>query len=565
MSRILILPTLFLLIVGVLFFYSTTADVSNDKMLTVASEGEIHTLDPALMSWHQDIRLAQSLYEGLTNYAFQTMAPEPGVAERWDITPDGKTYTFYLRKNARWSDGSPVTADDFVFAWRRALEPRTGSEYRSLFFAIVGAEAYNAELELAAKEKRAPKLTWESVGITSPDPYTLVVKLARPQPYFIDLTSFPTFYPAHRPTMQKFVLDPEDPGKGLKNEWTRHTVGNGAYRIKEWQFKRHFLMEKNPYYWAAGKVPTNLVRVVNYEDQQTAYLQYTTGVVDMLTFLPQNFSAELLKLKNEGKRSDVHYLPAFGSYYFIFNATRPPLNDPRVRRALVMAVDKQAIVRDVTRMSQPVIGTLVPPESIPEYESPQGIAYDVAAAKKLLAEAGYPDGKGMRPIEILYNTGPIVHENISQALGQMWEKNLGVTVTFRGVEGKTFSALRRKEHSFDICRGGWYGDYRDPTTWLDLLRTDNPGNDGLFKDEHYESLLNKAEHEADAQKRLKILNEAEGYALENQAVILPLYQYTEGYLYDDKKLSGVDFNIRLMTQLKFIRKITHATATEESR
>lgn len=563
MSRILILPTIVLLLVGVLSFYGTSADLQSKDLLTVASEGEIHTLDPALISWHQDIRIAQSLYEGLTNNAYKTMQPEPGAAERWEITPDGKTYTFHLRQNALWSDGSPVTADDFITAWRRVLDPRTGSQYAYLLFAVTGAEAYNAELEKAAKEKRAPTLTWDTVGIRSPDPHTLVVQLARPQTYFLELTAFPTLYPIHRPTLQRYALDPKDPGKGLHNEWVRNTIGNGPYRIKEWQFKRHFLMEKSPTYWAADKVGTKLVKIVSYEDQQTAFLQYRTGVVDLMTFIPQNFGAELIALQMQGKEPDVHYQPVFGTYYFIFNVTRPPLDDPRVRKALVMAIDKTAIVKDVTRLGQRPITTMVAPDSIPGYKSPAGLPYDVAAARKLLAEAGYPDGKGLRTIEVLYNTGPIVHENVSQAMGQMWEKNLGVRINMKAVEGKTFSAMRQKEHSFDISRAGWYGDYRDPTTWLDLLRTGSTNNDGQFSNKQYDHLLDQAMNEADPAKRFQLLHDAEKIAVEDLAAIIPLYQYTEGYMYNEQKLTGVDFNVRLMTQLKFIRK--QAAAQEAQR
>jgi oligopeptide transport system substrate-binding protein len=274
--------------------------------------------------------------------------------------------------------------------------------------------------------------------------------------------------------------------------------------------------------------------------------------VDILTYVPQQFGELILREQKTGGRTDVHYGDVFGTYYFQFNCQQKPFDDKRVRKALALAIDKQKIVDDVTRMNQSPCNLYVAPKAIPNYKSPEGLGMDLPAAKKLLADAGYADPKSFPVAEILYNKEAI-HEKVAQAIGQMWQKNLGINVSFRGVERGAFRNERRN-HNFAIARGGWYGDYMDPTTWLDLAKTGDGNNDGLFSNKDYDALLVKAAKEPDAAKRFAILREAERILVEDEFPFIPLYQYADGYMFDDKKIGGLDMNVRLLTQFKYVYK-----------
>ena len=233
---------------------------------------------------------------------------------------------------------------------------------------------------------------------------------------------------------------------------------------------------------------------------------------------------------------------------------RKPFDDARVRKALALAIDREKIVHDVTHMNQKPLGVLVPPDSIPGYISPDPLAMNVSEARRLLAEAGFPGGNGFRTVEILYNSDAAVHGMIAQAIGQMWQNNLGIPVAYRCVERGSFGAEKRDSHNFDIARAGWYGDYVDPTTWLDLLRTGDGNNDGQYSNATYDALLNKAAGEADAKKRFGILREAEGMLVHEEFPIIPLYQYGDGLIFDDTKVAGIHANVRMLTPLKWIRR-----------
>ena len=324
-----------------------------------------------------------------------------------------------------------MTAQDFVFAWKRVFEASTRANYVTLMYVIEGAEEYS---KLRGDGKPAD---WSTVGVKSPDPYTLVVKLTHPRSYFLDLCAFPTFYPVNEKAMAPFLSDAADWTKGYDQAWARspNLVTNGPYFLKDWKFKEYLLLEPNAYYWDRGNVKCDQLVIKGIADARAELLALQSGTIDLLTQVPQQFGEDLLKQEAEGKRKDVHYSPVFGTYYYVFNCTakHAPLDDWRVRKALSLAVDRQKITRDVIRMGHKPLGLFVPPDAIPGYRSPQELSPNVEEARKLLAEAGFPGGKGMRSIEIVYNTEAI-HEKIAQAIGQMWGENLGVHVTYRALE-----------------------------------------------------------------------------------------------------------------------------------
>ncbi|HUO09813.1 MAG TPA: peptide ABC transporter substrate-binding protein [Phycisphaerae bacterium] len=548
MKRVLLIPCLLLLLLGVVAYFASAGPlrVGKQRPIVVCYVDDVKTLDVGQMSWMNDIRTAMALWEGLATYGPDSLKPIPGAAESWEISPDQKTYTFHLRKNAKWSNGDPVTSADFLFAWKRVFEPATRANYVTLMYVIEGAEEY---AKLRGDNKPAD---WSTVGVRAPDPYTLVVKLKYPRSYFLDLCAFPTFFPVNEKAMAPFLNDPGDPSKGFREQWERspNLVTNGAYFLKDWKFKQHLLMEPNAYYWDRGNVKCDQLVITSIADQRAALLAYQSGTVDVLTTVPQQFGEDLLKQMDEG-RTDIHYRPVFGTFYYIFNCTKAPLTDARVRKALSLAVDREKITTDVMRMRNRPLGLFVPPDAIPGYKSPEALEPNVEEAKRLLAEAGYPGGKGMRSIEIVYNTEGS-HGKIAQAIGQMWETNLGVKVTYRALERGSFATVRQIEHSFDVARAGWYGDYTDPTTWLNLAATGDENNDGLYSNPEYDALLAKAAAAPDAQMRLDLLSEAEGMLVQKEFPFLYLYQYCDGFMYDGKKIGGLEMNVRMLTELKWI-------------
>jgi len=526
------------------------------RPVTFAIADDIKTLDPGKMSWVNDIRVAMGLWEGLCAYDPETLAPVPGVAASWEISPDQMTYTFHLRGDAKWSNGEAVTAQDFLFAWQRVLTPSTGADYSELFNCITGVKEYSAAYAAhEADPKKNPRPEFSSIGVSSPDPHTLVVHLNIPTNYFLDLLAFPPFFPLYEPSLRPFQLSETDAAQGYSGGWTRPPaiVSNGPFVLADWRLRRNLTLEPNPKYWDRVHVLCDRLTITPIpQDERAALLAYQTRTVDMLSFVPQEFGEELLAAQAKGQWPDVHFRPVFGTYYYVLNCTRGPLTDKRVRRALALAINRQTIVDEVTRMHQKPVTRLVPADAIPGYVSPKTFdpKGDVAEARRLLAEAGFPNGRGMKTIDILYSSDVPVHGRIAQAIAQMWKQNLGVDITSRPLERAGFSAARQQDHSFDIARGGWYGDYRDPTTWLDLLRSTNGNNDGKFNSPAYDELLNKAASEHDPARRLAILSEAESMIDNDELPLIPLYQYSDGMIFDEKKIQGLYVNDRLLTPFK---------------
>ncbi len=386
------------------------------------------------------------------------------------------------------------------------------------------------------------------VGMRAIDNRTLEIRLARPTPYLGDLLSFSTFMPIHKSIE---ILRDRYEGRLLGElgvwsydpQWTKPDyhkngypglVSNGPYVLKEWLFKRMLRYEANPYYWDRANVRSRTVEAVDIEYQNSAFMIYEQGLVDMMVDLNMDYRPQLLRLAREGKRKDIHAMPSFGTYFLFFNC-RPRLNDGRsnpiadvrVRRALSLAVNKQEIVDNVVQLGNPVSGPLVPAGQIHGYESPKGLSYDPDGARRALADAGYPGGRGMPTIEFLYNTESN-QERIVQALARMWEKELGVKVQLLGKETKTF-AEDQSEHRFMVTRSGWFGDYMYPTTFLDLLQSKNGHNYSGFNDARYDELLAQASRTEDPAARLRVLSEAERHLVEERIPVLPLFTYVMIY------------------------------------
>ena len=469
---------------------------------TFNNGAEPQTLDPALMTGVAGMTVARELLEGLTRLHPRTLRPEPGVARSWDLSADGRQYTFHLRES-RWSNGDPVTAHDFLYSWERVLNPETtGSSYAYMLFCLTGAREFN-EGALA---------DFGQVGARAEDDRTLVVTLERPMPYFLSLAAFATLYPVHRATVEKYG-----------DRWTRaeNIVGNGAFVMKSWFPHKEIVLEKNDSYWDAGNVALDRVRALAVEKAETGWMMYMRGETDWIRSIPMPRTDEAKK------RSDYTAAPYFGTYFYRFNVTQKPLDDPRVRKALAMAIDRQSLCKNVLRAGQEPAFSHVPP-MIEGYEGSAGFAYDPGAAREQLAAAGFPGGKGMRKITILYNTSE-AHKKIAEVVQDMWKRELGIEVELVNQEWKVYlSSVTNMD--YDVARGSWIGDYLDPNTFLDMFVTGGGNNRTGWSNERYDRLVEAAAATVDEQKRAGILREAERILVLEELPIIPLYFYVAEYL-----------------------------------
>jgi len=536
---------------------------ADGRELRFISGAPIDTLDPQGTSWLVDFRVIEGLFEPLLRVNPATLELEPAAAEALpDVSADGLTYTFRIRQGAKWSNGDPVRAGDYLYGWSRALLPDLAADYAGLFFCIDGAEDYftwrSEQLAGFADSDHSAQDLWQAsqrrfaqtVGLEAVDDRTIRVRLREPTAYFNELVAFAAFMPIHENSAALAMDLDADTGT-----WTMQSsyfsqpdnlVSNGPYQLKEWTFKRRMILDQNPHYWnkdAMGN--TRVVMEVN-SDEGNALLNYAQGQYDWFPNLSTN-SAQAPDLVNSG-RDDVHVQAAAGTVFYLFNCRatldngKPnPMADPRVRRAFAMAVDRDLIVTSITRLNEPTATTMTPVGAIPGYDPPTDAApaFNPEAARDLLAEAGYPGGQGLSGLSILYNT-EAPHEKLAAALAKMWQTHLGVTVQLDGVEKSRFRQ-RRKNGGFSISRGGWYGDYRDPTTFLDLYRANDGNNDAGYESRAYDQLLRDAAAEVEPAARYALLREAEAVMLAD-APIVPLHQPINLELFDPAKVTNLHPN-----------------------
>ncbi len=485
--------------------------------LVFLNGSEPETLDPALITGQPEGRLANALFEGLTSFDAAGQ-PGPGVAERWELSADKRTYTFHLRREARWSNGDAVTARDFVRSWQRTLSPATGSEYAYQLHYLHNAKAYS----------EGTLSDFAQVGVTAPDDFTVVATLDNPTPFFLDLCAFTTLLPVHLPTVEKYGDDWLKPA---------HIVSNGPYVLTDWRINDRVRLKKNPHYWNRAAVAMETIDVLPINNANTAFNFYDSGEADLMMdkgLAPPGLLTELRQ------RPDFHSSPFLGNYFLRFNATRPPFNDPRVRRAFALVVDRERLVTKITRAGEVPAFSLVPPGTA-GYQPPEGLKPDREEARRLLAAAGFPDGKGFPLIHYLYSESEL-NQAIAVELQDMWRSALGVSVSLGRQEWKVYlrsmSAL-----DYDIARSSWVGDYNDPNTFLDMFVTDGGNNRTGWSDPAYDQLIAEAARTADEQKRFDIFRKAESLLIREAAPICPLYFYVGIQFYDGSKLGGIQANL----------------------
>ena len=598
--------------------------------LVIIERSDCYTLDPQRMSYQHELRRARVLYETLVNLRAADCAIIPGVAERWEVSEDRRTYIFHLRGDAKWSNGDPVTSRDFAYAWRRAILPDTAADYSALFFAIRGAKEFHERRSAALKAFAAnpgdAAALWReteadfarTVAVETPDDRTVVVHLNTPLAYFLDLCAFPCFAPVHPPTVERFVSFERATGRLVqRHDWTKPgtIVTNGAYVPTVWRYKRDMRLDANPHYWNRAQVLAKSVECRTIENPNTGVLSFQSGGADWLTDLGPEYKTEMLAERRAylerfradldaglargaveddvvgalpppgaGERRDVRGFNAFGTDFVSFNCRRElpggkrnPFHDARVRRAFALAVHKQQLIDRVTRLGERVASTLVPPNSIPGYPVVEGLGFDPARARAELAAAGWEDrdgdgivenaaGEKFPTVDILYSTASPRYQNLALAMRDMWKRELRVAAECRGKDSKLYKEDLKKGN-FMIARGGWYGDYGDPTTWLDLQRAGNGNNDRGYLNPEFDRRMDEAEAESDPVRRLARLAEVERWLFTEEMPLMPICNYVTVYMYDPSRLGGIAEHPRLEQDLSALERrdgVTPAAPAKES-
>ncbi len=484
---------------------------NRDGILHLGNYSEPRELDPHLCVGIPEANVLYSLYEGLVRADGADLHPTPGVAERWDISPDQTAYTFHLRHDARWSNGAPVTARDFVGSYRRALSPKLAGELAYFLWPLKNSEAYNKG-----------KITdFNEVGVHAVDDSTLRLDLEHPTPYLMRLLLQWYFFPVYLPAVEKTGAV-DDRGN---QAWSRpeNFVGNGPYALAEWTPNQQIAVRKNPHYWNRDRLRINEVHYYPIEDANVQENAFRAGL------LHKTSNGNIPTSKIDAYRRDhptlLHIDPNLGTYFYMFNTTKPPLDDLRVRRALAMSIDRESLVKNVARGGQSPAFNYTPPGT-GDYLPRARMAYDPVAARKLLADAGHPGGAGLPPMEIITNTSEL-HQELAVAVQQMWKKELGVDVRVNNQEWKVYLNNRRTMN-YTICRAGWIGS-QDPTFFLNNYLTGGANNMTGFGSAQYDWLLQQARGTADSHARNELFQQAEAILLDD-VPIAPVYFYTNVYL-----------------------------------
>ncbi len=435
---------------------------------------------------------------------------EPGVAERWESNPDFTEWRFFLRADAKWSNGDPVTATDFVYSFHRALHPETASPYSSMLYFLKNAEAFNT-----GKIKDFAEVGARAVGDRE-----LVCTLENPAPYFPDVVKHTTWLPVHRTTIERF-------GKMTENytAWQKpgNHVSNGAFLLDEWRINAHVKVRRNPHYWDAAKVKPNGIDFYPIDSPFTEEKAFRNGLIHLSYSMPESLIERYRGRKDSPLRIETYN----GSYFYRCNLRRKPTDQADFRRALAYAIDQETIVKYVSRGGQtPAYGFTPPAED--GYAPPRVIGFDPAKAREHLKKAGYASGRDVPEFTILINTLE-AHKNIAMAIQDMWKKHLGIEkVKIENQEWKVYQQTTQ-DLKYDVSRAGWIGDYVDPYTFLSIWRTGDSNNYTGWSNASYDRLLKESTLLADPAQRFAKLAEAEAILLD-EVPILPLYWYTRVYL-----------------------------------
>jgi oligopeptide transport system substrate-binding protein len=477
-------------------------------MLRVGNGAEPASLDPQVVDGKIEADVLYALFEGLVIPDPKTLELRPGMAASWKISEDGLRYTFTLREGLCWSNGDPFTSKDFVFSVKRILSPKLGSPWVPFFFTLRNAEAY---FEGKVKD-------FQEVGVRATDALHLEFTLERPVPYFLELLAHSCWYPVHKDTIEKFGdIDKRD------TPWIKpgNMVCNGPFVLKSWENGHYISAKKNPYYWDKASVSLDEIRFYPVADTATEERMYASGELDI------TYRTHVSKIEHYKGTGELRLHPHLGCMWVAANCEKPPLNDPKIRKALALVINRKEIGK-IRGFGEGLESYGVIPPGMSHYEQlPQLFEENVGEARRLLAQAGYPDGKDFPKMEVLYY---LSDENkvIFEALQAMWERNLGIHFDLVGQEWKVYLAsLSRGD--FAIARHRWYGDYNDPTTMLNIFRSDDPCDYPRWYSSVYDDLLIRAQNTQNERERIQLLQEAERTFIQEMPA-MPVYWEASSHL-----------------------------------
>lgn len=482
---------------------------NRDGILHLAIGAEPRDLDPHLVSAYTDMQVVLAFFEGLVAVDEETSRPVAACAERWETSADGLTWTFYLRDNLHWSDGTALTAVTFRDSFRRALAPALASEYAYVLYPIRGAQPFNSG------ESNDPA----SLGVQAPDATTLVITLEQPTPMLASILTLPVAYPA-----PLHVIAQHGGLTDRANRWTRpeHLVGNGPLRITAWEPQSQITGERNPHFRDAAAVALNGIAFYPYENAVSQEAAFRAGQLHLTSEVPLSKIAVYRRESPELLRIDPFALTGF----IRFNVTRPPLDDGRVRRALAMAIDRAALAQYVLVGGEQPALRLTPPNTA-GYTANTTLPYDPATARTLLAAAGFPAGNGFPTLEVMSRAREI-NQSILEAVQQMWRRELGIEITLAMKEQRVW-LNDETQLNYDISSARWIGDYVEPYTFLELFYSFSGNNNTGWKNDAYDSVLQRAGAESDESIRYDLYQQAEKILLA-EAPISPIYHGTQAYL-----------------------------------
>lgn len=503
--------------------------------LTILNGPEPSSLDPLLVTGIEELRAVLPLFEGLTRPDPRDARPIPGLAERWDISPDGRRYTFHLRTNAAWSSGKPILAEDIAYSWRRVLEPTNACQYANLLLPVRGAE------DFLLGRSRDPA----SVGIRVVAPHRFQVELHSPCAYFLELCAFQTLAAVPREAIERH---------GDRWILAHPLPSSGPYQLEFWRLNDRIRLRRNDRYWDAANTAIQIIDLLSVTAPNTVFNLYHRGDADIVWDKPL-VPTELIPTLSQ--RTDHHSFPILGSFFLRINVTRKPFDDPRVRQALALAVDKRRITQRITASGEEPADHLVPTVTA-NYLRGEGQHHDPDLARQRLADAGFPGGRGFPKFDLLLDSAAggasRVNERAGIELQEMWERELGVRVELRRMEKKAYFVAQRSL-DYDLSRSSWIGDYNDPNTFLDLFMSGNGNNRTGWSNARYDQLLRDAACEPDLPTRAKLLRDAETLLVRDEVPVIPLWFEVGFGLYRPEALQGIHPNAVDTHPLNAIRRV----------
>lgn len=485
-----------------------------DGVVDICVGSEPASIDPALNSAVDGAIMLQHAFEGLVKWVDDgegNAVLAEGMADSWEVSEDGLVWTFHIREDAKWSDGEPVTSNDFEYSWRRAVSPDTAADYEYMLDMVAGYAEGNLQIEC-------------------PDANTFVVTLSAPCPYFEEICAFPATFPVRQDIIE-----------ANGDQWTFDPatyISNGPFKMTKWEHNAYILFEQNENYYAKDDLTATTLKFHLMDDANAIYAAYKSGELDYIQNFPQDETSNLIA---NGEVSIADYV---GSYYVNFQTQKAPFDNPRIREAFSLVIDRNYIVEQVTGAGEVAAAGFVPAgvydfagAGSDDFRTVGGDYYSIDSAdyeancekaREILAEEGYPNGEGFPVVEYLYNTDD-KHKAIGEALQHMWQEELGVTVTLQNQEWNVFQT-ERKAGNYGIARGGWIADYNDPMTFLDMFMTGGGNNDPQYANPAYDKLIKEAKATTDLEKRMKLMHEAEDMLVGTDHVVAPIYFYTQPYM-----------------------------------